>query len=228
MTGIGGDCFVLYSPKGGLPIALNGLAALPRPLRSIGIWDTVLTKSQSVPRTPLPCRVLSMPVPAARRPRNTRDGGTLAARDPSGGGGLSGGAARRLRLRQSCVQIADDPVAAEIFWRGGAALDLGDQMRQLLLAATLRRIAKEGRRGFYEGPIADEMVLRLRALGGLHTLEYFSDQHAVYETPICSSYAGYEVYECPPNGQGIVALMMLNTLAGFDLFEKGKNEADRI
>jgi gamma-glutamyltranspeptidase / glutathione hydrolase len=129
---------------------------------------------------------------------------------------------------KSCVQIADDPVAAGIFWRGGTPLDFGDQMRQPLLAATLRRIAKEGRRGFYEGPVADDMVLRLRTLGGLHTLEDFSDQQAVYETPISASYAGHEVYECPPNGQGIVALMMLNTLAGFDLFDKGSTEADRI
>ena len=97
-------------------------------------------------------------------------------------------------------------------------------MRQPLLAATLRHVAKEGRQGFYEGPVAEDMVLRLRALG-LHTLEDFSDQHTVYETPICSGYAGHEVYECPPNGQGIVALMMLNTLAGFDLFDKGRNEA---
>jgi gamma-glutamyltranspeptidase / glutathione hydrolase len=96
------------------------------------------------------------------------------------------------------------------------------------LAATLRRIAKEGRRGFYEGPVADDMVARLRAAGGLHTLEDFAAQRAVYETPISASYVAHEVYECPPNGQGIVALMMVKALAGFDLFDASSSEADRI
>jgi gamma-glutamyltranspeptidase/glutathione hydrolase len=62
----------------------------------------------------------------------------------------------------------------------------------------------------------------------LHTLEDFASQQSVYETPISASYAGHEVYECPPNGQGLVALMMLRTLDGFDLFGLQHSEADRI
>jgi gamma-glutamyltranspeptidase/glutathione hydrolase len=58
--------------------------------------------------------------------------------------------------------------------------------------------------------------------------EDFASQRAVYETPISVSYAGHDVYECPPNGQGIVALMMLKTLAAFDLFDSKQTEADRI
>jgi len=129
---------------------------------------------------------------------------------------------------EACAQIADDPVAAKMFLRGDAPLGLGEKMYQPRLAATLRHIAAEGRRGFYEGPVAQDMVLRLRALGGLHTLEDFASQRTVYETPISVSYAGHDVYECPPNGQGIVALMMLKTLAAFNLFDSKQTEADRI
>ena len=229
MTGIGGDCFVLYSPKGGLPIALNGSGRAP----AAASLDWYLGHGfDEIPERSAHAVTVPGAVDAWFRllaDHGTREMAALlqpAIRLAEEGCPVAPRVA--YDFTKSCVQIADDPVAAEIFWRGGAALDLGDQMRQPLLAATLRHIAKEGRRGFYEGPVADDMVLRLRALGGLHTLEDFSDQHAVYETPICSSYAGHEVYECPPNGQGIVALMMLNTLAGFDLFDKGRNEAERI
>jgi len=101
-------------------------------------------------------------------------------------------------------------------------------MYQPRLAATLRRIAADGRAGFYEGPVAQDMVRRLQALGGLHTLEDFASQQSSYETPISVKYSGHDVYECPPNGQGIVALMMLNALSGFDLFDSRRTEADRI
>jgi gamma-glutamyltranspeptidase/glutathione hydrolase len=131
-------------------------------------------------------------------------------------------------LTRACAQVADDPVAGPLFLRGGKPPALGETVRQPLLAATLRRIANEGRTGFYEGPVAADMVARLRACGGLHTLDDFASQRSVYETPISASYAGHEVYECPPNGQGIVALMMLKTLAGFDLYDAQWNEVDRI
>ena len=229
MTGIGGDCFVLYSPKGGLPIALNGSGRAP----AAATLDWYLEHGfDEIPERS--AHAVTVPGAVDAWFRLLADHGTremAALLQPAvrlAEEGCSVAPRVAYDFTKSCVQLADDPVAAEIFWRGGAPLDLGDPMRQPLLAATLRHIAKEGRRGFYEGPVAEDMVLRLRALGGLHTPEDFSDQHAVYETPICSSYAGHEVYECPPNGQGIVALMMLNALAGFDLFDKGRNEAERI
>ena len=128
----------------------------------------------------------------------------------------------------SWQQIAEDPVAAATFMPNGVPLGFGERMYQPLLAATLRRIAREGRRGFYEGPVAEDIVERLRALGGLQTLDDFAGQSAAYEQPIATDYADHQVYECPPNGQGIVALMILNTLSGYDLFAAGTSEADRI
>ena len=87
-------------------------------------------------------------------------------------------------------------------------------MRNPALAETLRRIAREGRAGFYEGPVAADIVARLNAGGGLHTLEDFAAQRAEYVAPISAPYRGFEVFECPPNGQGIAALMILRIACG--------------
>jgi gamma-glutamyltranspeptidase/glutathione hydrolase len=101
-------------------------------------------------------------------------------------------------------------------------------MRNPKLADSLRRIAREGRKGFYEGATAADIVARLNGLGGLHTLEDFAAQRAEYVTPITTSYRGYDVYECPPNGQGIAALMILRVLEGYPLAGDRHGAADRI
>ncbi|HZT50323.1 MAG TPA: gamma-glutamyltransferase, partial [Stellaceae bacterium] len=104
----------------------------------------------------------------------------------------------------------------------------GERMRNPALAETLRRIAREGRKGFYEGPVAADIVARLAGLGGLLTLEDFALQRCEYVAPIGTRYRGLDLLECPPNGQGIAALMILRTLAGYDLAGTAYGEADRI
>jgi gamma-glutamyltranspeptidase/glutathione hydrolase len=99
-------------------------------------------------------------------------------------------------------------------------------MRNPRLAATLRRIAQDGPRGFYEGPVARDMVETLRARGGLHTLEDFAGAAPEWVTPITTRYRGYDVYECPPSGQGLAVLMMLNMLGPDDV--GALSELDRV
>jgi gamma-glutamyltranspeptidase / glutathione hydrolase len=229
MTGIGGDCFVLYSPKGAPPLVLNGSGRAP----VAATLDWYLERGfDEIPER----SAHAVTVPGAidawfqlLADFGTRDMAALlqpAIRLAEEGCPLAPRVA--FDFTKASVRIADDEVAAKLFLRDGRPLRLGEQMVQPLLAATLRRIAKEGRRGFYEGPVAADMVSRLRALGGMHTLDDFASQQSVYETPISVTYADHEVYECPPNGQGIVALMILKTLAGFDLFNKGYSEADQV
>jgi gamma-glutamyltranspeptidase/glutathione hydrolase len=229
MTGIGGDCFVLYSPKGGLPLALNGSGRAP----VAATLDWYLERGfREIPERSAHAVTIPGAVDAWIRllaDHGTRELGALlqpAIRLAEEGCPVAPRVA--FDLRKACAQVANDPTAAPIFLRDGKPLVLGDVVRQPLLAATLRRIAKEGRGGFYEGPVADDMVSRLRAAGGLHTLEDFAAQRAVYETPISATYAAHDVYECPPNGQGIVALMMVKALAGFDLLDGACSEADQI
>lgn len=109
--------------------------------------------------------------------------------------------------------LRGDPGAAQIFFNGGSAPLAGSVHRQLELAATLEAISEGGRDAFYLGDVAADIVERLRSLGGLHTLEDFAIAGGEYVAPIKQSYCGREVYELPPNGQGIVALLILALLA---------------
>ena len=107
---------------------------------------------------------------------------------------------------------------ADAFLPGGNAPKAGDVFKQPALAETLRTIAKQGSRGFYEGPVAADMVATLRARGGLHTEEDFAAGRTVAEfvEPIHCAWRGYDVWQCPPNGSGLMVLMLLGILDGFE------------
>jgi gamma-glutamyltranspeptidase/glutathione hydrolase len=83
---------------------------------------------------------------------------------------------------------------------------------------------------FYEGPIAADMVATLRARGGLHTEQDFAEglQNAEFVTPIQSAFRGYDVFQCPPNGQGLLVLMILGMLEGFGPAPDGALGATRL
>src|SRR3546814_20637435 len=78
-------------------------------------------------------------------------------------------------------------------------------------------MSKEGRDAFYTCAIAKDLVAHLRDLGGLHSLADFAAHAGAYVDPIRTAYKGYDIYECPTTGQGIIALLLLNIHAGFDL-----------
>ncbi len=89
------------------------------------------------------------------------------------------------------------------------------------LAQTLRRIAEHGRDGFYTGPTAEAIVAYSRQLGGTMTAADLRDFQPEWQEPIRTTYHGWTVYEMPPNGQGIAALMMLNIMQQYPLAEWG-------
>jgi gamma-glutamyltranspeptidase/glutathione hydrolase len=121
-----------------------------------------------------------------------------------------------------------DPITAKVMLPGGKPPEVGDKMRNPALAATLRLIGREGREAFYSGPVMRDILGRLNELGGLHQEEDFAAQRSDWVEPIHASYRGYEVYECPPNGQGLAALMILRQLEGFALGDESLSEADRL
>lgn len=104
---------------------------------------------------------------------------------------------------------------AQFLLEGGAP-KTGDMLRFPLLAKTLRAIAEGGADAFYTGPIAAEMVKTLNEAGGRHTLADFAAWQPAAVEPVRTNYRGIDVYQIPPNGQGITATMMLNILSGFD------------
>jgi gamma-glutamyltranspeptidase/glutathione hydrolase len=104
----------------------------------------------------------------------------------------------------------------------------GQRVRLPALARTLRRVAERGRDAFYTGEVAERMVAFLQSRGGLHTVEDFATAGGAFVTPISTSYRGLEVFECPPNGQGIIALQILNILEGLELAGLDPNGPERL
>jgi len=88
---------------------------------------------------------------------------------------------------------------------------------RVALDEALRLLATEGRAGFYEGAVAEDMVTSLNALGGVHTLDDFANTACDYTDPIQGAYGGLDLYEHPPNGQGATAVLLLNILKHFDI-----------
>lgn len=110
----------------------------------------------------------------------------------------------------------------------GRAVREGDVFRNPDLADTLEKIAKGGRDVFYEGEIAETIDAYMRRIGGPLRKSDFVQHKSEWVEPQSVNYRGYDVYELPPNGQGIAALQMLNILEGYDLAEMGFNSADYL
>ena len=218
-TGIGGDCFALYMPKGqGKIVSYNGSGRAPRAAEASWYLDH---KINAIPLT----SAHSVTIPGAIDAWSTilRDHGKF---------GLD-------QLLQPAIKAAEEGyvVAPRIAfdWRNGfeklrngtnsaryllphgKAPVAGDVITQPELGKTLRAIAKQGRDAFYKGAIAEDMVETLRGIGGLHTLDDFAAQTTETTVPIGTTYKGHDVWQCPPNGPGITMLVMLNILSHFDL-----------
>lgn len=229
MTGIGGDCFVLYAKAGAAPIALNGSGRAP--MKATVDWYLEHGISSIEVQTP---HAVSVPGAVDAWVRLHADHGSKdfaelllpAIKLAEEGYAVTPRVAADFAA--SFPKVMADVDAAQVFAPARRPIALGETLRQPALANTLRKIARAGRSAFYEGEVAEEIVKKLNRLGGLHTLEDFALQRCDYVTPVSTNYRGYDVYECPPNGQGLAALMILNTLAGYEIGGKATSDADRI
>src|SRR3989440_4845134 len=104
----------------------------------------------------------------------------------------------------------------------------GDIFKNPDLARALRLIGEKGRDAFYTGEIADKIDAFMRANDGFLRKTDFEKHTSTWVEPVSVNYRGYEVYELPPNGQGIAALQMLNILEAFDLKAMGFHSADAL
>ncbi|MFQ5430002.1 MAG: gamma-glutamyltransferase [Phycisphaerae bacterium] len=119
--------------------------------------------------------------------------------------------------------LKDYPGFAETFLPDGRAPRKGEVFRNPALARTLEAIAAGGRDAFYRGELADVMDAFCRRVGCFLRKRDFEDHTSTWVEPVSTHYRGYEVWELPPNGQGIAALQILNILEGFDLRAMGHN-----
>ena len=124
--------------------------------------------------------------------------------------------------------LKTDANAAATFLINGRAPRLGEVFRNPDLARSLELIAKDGRDGFYKGGIAQRIVATELKLGGAMSAEDLAEFSSEWVEPISTTYRGWTVYEIPPNGQGIAALMMLNMMETFPLAKYGHNSADAL
>jgi len=99
----------------------------------------------------------------------------------------------------------------------GRAPKAGEFFRNPGLARTLRAIAEGGKAAFYQGPIAEAVAAVVRLAGGALNQQDLAEHTSTWEEPLSAVYGDFRLYECPPNGQGLVTLLALNLLAGFDL-----------
>ncbi len=227
MTGIGGDCFVLYNRAGETDIrAFNGSGRAPAAANAAALRDKGLA---AVPLYGPDAVTVPGAVDAFCRLSETE--GKL---------GLD-------RILQPSIHYAEagSPVAQRVAqdWEGdakvlqGAARDFylqngqtpkeGSLFEHAAQAEVLRRLAKDGRKAFYEGEVAEDMVQSLQALGGVHTKDDFATTEATSVDPISGPYKGVDLVEHPPNGQGATAILMLNILKHFDIANMDPNGADR-
>lgn len=215
--GLGGDCFVLIKPAGSeTVVALNGSGRAPAGLSAAALRARGMAAigTESIESVTIPGAVDAFCALAERHGRL----------------GLAETLAPAIRYAGDGVPVAprvafdwadDGPrlsgAARGFYLRDGRPLVTGDVFRAPGQAEVLRRIAREGRAGFYAGEVAEDMVRSLVALGGIHTAEDFAATACTWGEPVVGAYRGHDLLEHPPNGQGATAILLLKILSHFDI-----------
>jgi gamma-glutamyltranspeptidase/glutathione hydrolase len=131
-------------------------------------------------------------------------------------------------LDRNAQALKEYPNIKEIYMPGGKAPAKGEIFKNPGLANTLEKIARGGRNEFYRGSIAKVIDAFMRSQGGFLTYDDMARHSSEWVEPVSSSYRGYDIWELPPNGQGIATLQILNILEGFNLAEMGFGSAEYI
>jgi gamma-glutamyltranspeptidase/glutathione hydrolase len=229
-TGLGGDMFALfYDSKTNSVTALNGSGRAPA-----GLTLERLKKEGFDELPPYHPYTVTVPGACAGWCDLVERHGTLPLNEILG---------PAIRLAEEGAPIAP---TTSYFWQRSAERQLkdaihgqemtikgrgpfpGEIFRNPGLGKTLRTIAIKGRKAFYEGEIAESIVDTLNQAGGCMTLDDLAAHRSTWDKPASVTYGDYRVYECPPNGQGITALVALNILEGFEIGELHPLTAERL
>ncbi len=125
-------------------------------------------------------------------------------------------------------KLKDYPGFADTFMPDGKAPRKGQVFRNPRLARTYQTIADDGRDAFYKGVIARKIDSYMTEHGGFLRYEDMAEHKSEWVRPVSTNYRGYDIYELPPNGQGIAALQILNILEGYDIKRMGFGTAEYI
>ena len=217
MTGLGGDCFVLLKRAGSEEVVgLNGSGKAParsdaQALRNRG--DKTIGET-SVESVTIPGAIDAFCHLAETEGRLGIDR-ILAPTIHYAEEGVP--VAPRVAFDWQSLTPTLNSTAKQFYLVNGKAPKAGQVFRAPGQAEVLRRIARSGRAGFYEGEVADDIISSLQAIGGVHTAEDMFNNAPLPTTPLSGDYKGHELVEHPPNGQGATAILLLNILSHFDL-----------
>ncbi|MCH7733432.1 MAG: gamma-glutamyltransferase [Candidatus Marinimicrobia bacterium] len=131
-------------------------------------------------------------------------------------------------MEKSVPILKEFPGFAETFMPNGHAPKKGEIFKNPRLAKTLKKIARGGRDAFYKGEIAQTIAEYILEQGGFLTYEDLASHTSEWVEPVSTNYRGYDVWELPPNGQGIAALQILNILEEYDIKSMGFGSAEYI
>jgi gamma-glutamyltranspeptidase/glutathione hydrolase len=228
MCGLGGDTFALIRPAGDTRlIALNGSGRAPAGL------DSATLRARGWTKIPLgSAEAVTLPGAVDAFCQLSLDWGllgldqVLAPAIACAEGGVP--VAPRVAADWTRTQATLQGAARRHFLHADKPPAVGDIFRAPGLAEVLRRIIRDGRAGFYEGEVAEDILATLRAAGGPHTIDDFAATRTTYEAPVSSVYRDIELVEHPPNGQGVIASLILNILSQFDLASHDPFGPDRL
>ncbi|MGB3067425.1 MAG: gamma-glutamyltransferase [Ottowia sp.] len=227
-TGIGGDCFVLLKRKGQPVIALEGAGWAPA---AASVANSGGLHASEI--NPQSAAAVTIPGAIGAWSRLSQDYGSWPwprlfepAIDAAAHGVPVAERLARDWARQT-AKLSQDADTAGVFLRAGVPYGKGEIHSQPLLSKALSSIAAEGPKAFYEGWIAKDIIRKLERLGGVHQLDDFSAWAPRYLAPISTVYRGYRLWECPPSGQGVIALGMAAMLENYDLASYGHGSVER-
>ena len=213
-TGIGGDCFALYYDAAtGAITALNGSGRAPAALTAAMLRADGAT---AIPDRSV--HAITVPGAAAGWEDLLARHGSMALADVLADAiayardGFPTHPVFGTAWKRSEAFLRNSPHTGD-YLPNGRAPEVGQIVRLPGLAHTLQAVADGGAAAFYTGAIADAIVNTVQALGGTLTHDDLKAHRSTWETPICAEYRGVTVYECPPNGQGLAALLALRILA---------------
>lgn len=219
-TGIGGDCFLLFwDASKGRVLGLNGSGRAPADLTPEKLRAEGFTRmpSNGVHTVTVPGAPAGW-VDALERYGMMEVREVLAPAIELAEGGFPVSPLTAHAWAAGVPVLRSGPYADELLLDGKAPA-AGEVMRNRCLARTFREVVEHGKAGFYEGRVAEAIVDLLRSMGGTMTLDDLRRHRTTFDDPISVNYRGVDVWEIPPNGQGITALIALNVLEGIDLLK---------
>ncbi|WP_170479200.1 gamma-glutamyltransferase family protein [Ruegeria arenilitoris] len=228
MTGLGGDCFVLFNRAGENTVrGLNGSGRAPaganaETLRVSGMTSVPLSKPDAV----------TIPGAVDAFCHLSKTEGRLGLDEilqPAIHYAETGvPVAPRVAFDWTQAETTLQGVARKYYLLDGVVPKVGQLFRAPKQAEVLRRIARDGRDAFYSGEVAQDMVDALVARGGKHQVQDFVSVQCDETVPVSTEYGGFELLEHPPNGQGATALLLLNILSHFDVSKMDPWGAERL